>query len=82
MNDICPNCGSYGEPKVYLSKYRGWECDNCFNPENEKKHKIVCDFLEKYLTQFDDEKRIDEVYSIIMEIFDNNNWFMRYFEIG
>ena len=75
INDICPKCGAYGEPKIFLSKYRGWCCDGCFDYKAEMKHNLVVELLGKYLSLFyDDASRSKEINSIICECFDLNGW--------
>ncbi len=31
--DLCPRCGAYAQPMVWLGKGRGWICEDCYDKE-------------------------------------------------
>lgn len=43
--DLCPRCGAYAQPMVWLGKNRGWICEDCWESEQkakeEKRHACI-----------------------------------------
>lgn len=43
--DLCPRCGAYAQPMVWLGENRGWICEDCWETEQkakeEKRHACI-----------------------------------------
>lgn len=43
--DLCPRCGAYAQPMVWLGENRGWICEDCWKKEQkakeEKRHACI-----------------------------------------